>query len=192
LSSEEGADETGLVGGGIGDDGWVYITEDESGSNDPTEWAKTIVDACVYSDFAGVVTETNRGGKMARMVLTAECQNRTPKVRVQLVPDDKPFAPRIPGVLQLKEINTKNSKTVRGEGARVFGNVHHVGTFAELEEELTTYDGTGQSPNRFDAFNYLVNELAGLSKEAKAPPPPQKGYGALVDAMRGTGTRRAI
>lgn len=191
FSSEPGADETGLVGGGRAADGAVYILADASGANDAEAWAATIVDGIVYDDYAGVVTETNRGGKMARMVLNAECSKRSPPLRIKLLRDDQPFAPRIFGVLQLKELNTKNSKMVRGEGARVFGNVRHAGTFEELEDELTTYDGTGPSPNRFDAFNYLVNELADLGREVKAPP-ALIGYGALVDGLRGTGTRRAI
>lgn len=191
FSSEPGADETGLVGGGRAPDGTVYVVADASGSNDAEAWAQTIVDGVVYDDYAGVVTETNRGGKMARMVLNAECSKRTPPLRIKLLRDDEPFAPRIFGVLQLKELNTKNAKMIRGEGARVFGNVRHAGDFAELEEELTTYDGTGTSPNRFDAFNYLVNELAEL-REIKPPRADFSGYGAIVDGLRGSGSRRAI
>lgn len=188
LSDRDEADETGLVGGGIASDGTVYILRDDSGRI--RDWGETIADAHQYDGYAGAVSETNRGGDMALQVLNAICGAR--KIRLAVLKPHEAFKPWMREVLQLKLLNTTRSKLTRGEGARAYGNVRHAGTFAELEHELTTYDGTGKSPNRFDAFGYLVAELAGLKREAKAPPAPQNGYGTLVSAMRGTGARRAI
>jgi phage terminase large subunit-like protein len=38
--------------------------------------------------------------------------------------------------------------------------VHHVGIFAQLEDELCDYDGTGKSPNRLDALVWVLTELS--------------------------------
>jgi phage terminase large subunit-like protein len=37
--------------------------------------------------------------------------------------------------------------------------LHMVGTFAALEDELCSYDGTGNSPNRLDALVWACTEL---------------------------------
>jgi phage terminase large subunit-like protein len=39
------------------------------------------------------------------------------------------------------------------------GRAHLCGTFGALEDELTSYDGTGASPNRLDALVWAVTEL---------------------------------
>jgi phage terminase large subunit-like protein len=190
FSDDRAADEVGLVGAGRAANGTVYILEDASGPYS-RGWAATIVDGYLFDDYAGVVTETNRGGHASLEVLIAECKTRRPALDVKIVPRDKGFERRIPGTLQVKEVQAAASKMVRGEGARVYGNVRHAGMFAELEEQLTTYDGTGRSPGRFDAFNYAVNELADLSRVVAAPAPPPPGYGAMIDLLR-TPSRRSI
>jgi phage terminase large subunit-like protein len=48
------------------------------------------------------------------------------------------------------------------------GRVHHVGSFAELEDQMCNYDGTGASPDRMDA---LVWALAELIPPLKRPSP---------------------
>jgi hypothetical protein len=39
------------------------------------------------------------------------------------------------------------------------GRVHHVGSFTELEDELCTYVGGGDSPDRLDAMVYALSDL---------------------------------
>jgi len=37
--------------------------------------------------------------------------------------------------------------------------VHHAGVFAELEDQMLQYDGTGKSPDRMDALVWALAHL---------------------------------
>jgi phage terminase large subunit-like protein len=47
------------------------------------------------------------------------------------------------------------------------GRIHHAGAFAELEDQMVSYDGSGKSPDRMDA---LVWALANLFPVKRAKP----------------------
>ncbi len=71
-----------------------------------------------------------------------------------------------------RPVHTPMGKLTRAEGPAAetkAGRVHVVGRLPELELELCTFDGTGPSPNRYDAAVYGVIETARLEvKEAPA------------------------
>jgi phage terminase large subunit-like protein len=45
------------------------------------------------------------------------------------------------------------------------GRVHHVGSFAELEDQLCQFDGTGKSPDRMDALVWALAYLAPMTRQ---------------------------
>jgi phage terminase large subunit-like protein len=61
-----------------------------------------------------------------------------------------------------KDVTASRGKMIRAEPVAALaeqGRLHHVGTFGPLEDELCSFDGSGQSPNRLDAMVFAVTEL---------------------------------
>lgn len=173
LSADATADETGIVVGDRGQDGHSYVHTDESGRYSPGGWARIVVEWCdgTRGNAAGVIVERNHLGDNAAHAISAEAQARG--MTLEFIPrseTDKPFPARRPGVIFVREVVAASSKASRASGPAAetgLGRVHHVGKLPELERQLTTYvPGTRKSPNRYDAFSYLVTELAGLEHDA--------------------------
>lgn len=142
VSHEEGSDEHGIVVAGISDrEG--YVIEDGTIKGTPMDWARRAV--ALYDKHGAdcVVVEKNQGGDMVAQTLRS--------VRVNL---------------PIKEVWASRGKHVRAEPiASLYeqGRVHHVGSFAELETQLTQftsagYEGEG-SPDRGDALVWALTEL---------------------------------
>jgi phage terminase large subunit-like protein len=140
--------ECGIVVAGVAEDGAAYVLADRSaGRLSPQGWARRVCDA--YEEFEAdcVVAEANQGGDMVRAVLTDEMAE-----------------------MPLKLVHATRGKTTRAEPvARRYetGHVHHAGVFAELEDQLCSYDGQGKSPDRLDALVWALTELFG--KKAAVP-----------------------
>jgi phage terminase large subunit-like protein len=140
-SSDEGADETGLVCVGMArdKDGYNrgYVLADRSLRGSPDEWAKAAV--ALYREFEAdrIVAEKNQGGEMVEAVIRAVDRN----VPVSLVHATRGKLIRAEPVSALYEQN----------------RVHHVGRFDELEDQMCTfsadYDRSNNgSPDRMDAL----------------------------------------
>lgn len=143
ISSEPGADETGVIVCGLGEDGRGYVLEDATVKGGPTDWARRAVVMFDKWDADGVVIETNQGGEMCRLTL-------------------RTVRPTLPVV----EVHATRGKHVRAEPIAALyatDRVSHVGTFPELENELclitaSGFDGSG-SPNRADALVWGMAHL---------------------------------
>lgn len=147
-------DETGIIAIGISD-GHLYVLADRSGRMSPYGWAMA-VDA-VYEEFGAdaVVAETNYGGEMVTSNLKSAG-----------------VAKRVLGV------TSRRGKAIRAEpivGIYEQHKVHHVGTFPELEEELTSWQPyeDKDSPNRLDALVHGATNLVGRSQSATVASPTQ-------------------
>lgn len=133
--------ETGIVIAGLGEDGHCYILEDASlGTNDPTKWSYQSVAA--YSRFGAdlVVAESNQGGEMVRITL-------------------RTLEPNLP----IKLIHASKGKYTRAEPiANLYSQkkVHHVGMFADLEDQLCSWVPGDPSPDRLDALVWAATEIA--------------------------------
>ncbi len=142
-------DECGIVVVGRSEEGDAYVLADRSrGGLTPNQWASRVADAYVAFEADHVVAEANQGGEMVRSLM----RDPLPNADVRLV-------------------HAKRGKTTRAQPASALyerGRVHHVGCFAELEDQMCNYDGTGKSPDRMDA---LVWGLAELFPDAKASTP---------------------
>jgi phage terminase large subunit-like protein len=143
VSANESSDDTGIGAAGLGVDGEVYILDDATEvMASPHVWGKAVV-ACFDKHQADrVVAEVNQGGDLVESNIRAQ----------------RAYIP-------YKGIHAKKGKALRAEPVAALyeqGKVHHVGVFAELEDEMCDWNPTlanQKSPNRIDWMVYAVTEL---------------------------------
>jgi phage terminase large subunit-like protein len=142
VTNTEDSDEHGIVVGGIsGDEG--FVLEDASIKGTPLTWARRAITLHDKYGADGIVIEVNQGGDMVAQTLRS-------------VRED----------LNIIEVRATRGKHVRAEPIAALyeqGRVHHVGSFAELETQMTMtttagYEGE-DSPDRLDACVWLLTEL---------------------------------
>ena len=133
--------EAGILVAGLGDDGHGYVLEDLSISGSPATWAGQAI-AGYYKYKANlIVAEANHGGDMVITTLATQ--------------DAK---------VATKKVWASQGKYARAEPVSALyekGLVHHVGMFAELEDQLCNWvPNEGQpSPNELDALVWALTEL---------------------------------
>jgi predicted phage terminase large subunit-like protein len=143
-SSEEDSDETGIMVCGLGVDDHGYVLDDLSGRYAPTEWARVAVKAYHDHQADRIIAEVNNGGEMVG--------NTVKMVDVNVA---------------YKAVHASRGKVIRAEPVAALyeqGRVHHVGSLADLEDQLCTFasdydrkkDG---SPDRLDAMVWGFTEL---------------------------------
>lgn len=142
-SDGTGGDCQGIVVVGLGQDGHGYVLADRSCRLSPDGWARVVARAADEFGADRVVAERNFGGAMVEAVLRSV--------------DKK---------MPVKMVTASRGKVIRAEPVAALyeqGKVHHVGTFAEMEEQMTMttttgYRGSG-SPDRLDALVWALTEL---------------------------------
>lgn len=137
----ETSNETGIVIAGLGVDWQGYVLGDYSLIGSPMEWASSAVRAFYEFESNGIVAEKNNGGLMVGTTIATV----DPTVPVDLV-----WASR--------------GKWTRAEPISTLyeqGRVHHVGTFAELEDQMCDWspDSGKKSPDRMDALVWALTKL---------------------------------
>lgn len=147
-SSGEKANACGIVCAGLGVDGRAYVLDDASCKRlRPLQWAKRAVDLFYQREADRIVAEVNQGGEMVRTVI-AEVDSSVP----------------------LTTVHASRGKKARAEPVAALyeqGRVSHVGVFPDLEDEMCSLIGEGQSPDRLDALVWAVTEL--LLKKRSEP-----------------------
>ncbi|MDI9846554.1 terminase family protein [Rhodoblastus sp. 17X3] len=140
VSVSETSDETGIVVAAIDDNAEGCILEDLSGKYSPTEWASIAVRAYHRWEADRIVAEANQGGAMVESTIRVI----DPNVAITLV-------------------HASRGKVARAEPISALyenGRVHHVGMFAELEDQLCSFEpGSNKSPDRLDALVWALTEL---------------------------------
>lgn len=140
ISSEEGADETGIVGAGVGgEDGHGYVLDDRSIRGTPHQWASAAVTLYHSLKADHIVAEANQGGEMVEHTI----HTVDPDVPVKLVHATRGKYTRAEPVAALYE----QSKC------------HHVGTFPILEDEFCSWTPGDKSPNHLDAAVWALTDL---------------------------------
>lgn len=147
------AGECGIVASGLGVDAHGYVLADESCSGTPAEWAEQVIRVFVRLNADKIVPEKNNGGDMVEHTIrTTAVEIDGVTVRGANLPIDPVWASR--------------GKYTRAEPISVlYGNdtlpigCHHVGAFAQLESEMTTYVPGNDSPNRLDALVWSLSDL---------------------------------
>lgn len=140
-----GADEIGIIVAARALDGDCYILADLSCREAPAVWGRRVVTA--YHEYRAdcIVAESNFGGEMVRATIQAADRN----VPVRLVSASRGK------VVRAKPISVRYAQ----------GQVHHVGRFGKLEDQLCAfssagYTGTG-SPDHADAAIWALTHLFG-------------------------------
>lgn len=143
-------DETGIVVVGRAGDR-AYVLADESGMWTPMQWATKAIEAAERYKAARIVAETNRGGQLVLQTL-------------------RNIGSSIP--VKDARANAGNGKETRAEQFAALyekRRAWHVGVFAKLEEQMTTWDPTSRdelrsrgkksSPDRMDALVWAMSDL---------------------------------
>lgn len=144
-TSGEDADETGIICAGLGYNGEGYILEDGSGVMSPNDWA--ILSVRMYANRGAdrIIGETNNGGDMIENTIRAVAPN-----------------------VSYKGVHASRGKAIRAEPISALyeqGRVHHVGAFAQLEDQMCAFTAdfdrstAGYSPDRLDAMVWALTEL---------------------------------
>lgn len=158
VTNTENSDYHGIVAGGVkGNEG--YIIKDGSIKGSPMQWARRAI--AMHDEFEadGIVVEVNQGGDMVAQTL----RSVRPNIRVI-------------------EVRATRGKHVRAEPIAALyeqGRMHHVGTHAELEDEMVMFTAAGyegeNSPDRTDALVWLSTELfpSIITPQSEPEEPPQ-------------------
>ncbi len=152
VTNNEGSDETGIVVAGVApcackSNGHLaeelhgFVLADYSGKHSPNAWARAAIKA--YQDHKAdrIVAEVNNGGALV-------------EVNLRTVDKQIPYT----------AVHASQAKRPRAEPIAALyeqGKVHHVGGFAKLEDQMTTWEPlTGQrSPDRMDALVWALSAL---------------------------------
>jgi phage terminase large subunit-like protein len=135
------ADETGIVVAGIDAAGEGYVLDDLSGRYSPDGWASRAVAAANAQGADRIIAEANNGGEMVEFTIRTVDKNAS-----------------------YRAVHASRGKRTRAEPVAALyeqQKVHHVGLFAELEDQLCTWEATSgdSSPDRLDALVWALTDL---------------------------------
>lgn len=134
---------TGIVAAGLGVDGRGYVLADASGRLSPDGWARKAIAQYDALKADRVVAEGNQGGDLVRHTI----QSVRPNVPVTIVHASRGKQARAEPVAALYEQ----------------GRVSHAAPFAELEDQMCTWEPLGDppppSPDRIDALVWALTAL---------------------------------
>jgi phage terminase large subunit-like protein len=186
--------DAGIVVAGVGADGQGYVLEDLSISGSPATWAQQAIAGYHKYRANVIVAESNHGGDMVISTITTQ-----------------------DAAVATKKVWASQGKYARAEPVSALyekGLVHHVGMFAELEDQLCNWvPGEGlPSPDRLDALTWGLTELlltggqlpavdlsrafdlkhrsflgsdqVAARRQRFAPEPPRTGNGSVEDWVR--------
>jgi phage terminase large subunit-like protein len=154
VTSGEDADETGIIVAGVTGD-HAYVLEDASGRYQPHEWAQRAIGLYRKHKADRIVAEVNNGGEMVASTIRMIDPN-----------------------VSFKAVHASRGKVIRAEPCSALyeqSRVHHVGTFARLEDQLCSFTSdfnrgaAGYSPDRLDALVWALSELMVLSVQPVMP-----------------------
>lgn len=135
------ANACGIVCAGLGTDGRAYVLDDHSVRGlRPASWAKRVVGLYHARGASRVVAEVNQGGAMVEQVLR-----------------------EVDDTVSFRAVHATKGKAARAEPVAALyeqGRVSHVGSFAELEDEMCSAISEGEaSPDRLDALVWAIHDL---------------------------------
>jgi len=146
-SSNEDADETGIILAGKDANGTGYVLGDYSGRYTPTQWAGHAI--ALYREHKAdrIVAEVNNGGEMVENTLRMVDRN-----------------------VAFTAVHASRGKVIRAEPVAALyeqrpGRVWHVGSFPRLEDQMCGFTidfdrkTAGFSPDRVDALVWAFTDL---------------------------------
>ena len=140
VTSGENSDSTGIIVAGVSAEGHYYVLEDCTTKASPDEWARVAVDAYHRHNADRIIGETNNGGDMIELLMR-----------------------QVDPAVSYRKVTATRGKLVRAEPVASLyeqHRAHHVGTYANLEDQLTSYTiDTKDSPDRLDALVWALHDL---------------------------------
>jgi phage terminase large subunit-like protein len=177
VTNNADSDETGIIVAGFSKEGvpdkltgirvpHFYILGDYSLKGTANTWAKSAVGAYHRHKASRMIAEGNQGGDLVEMNI----RNVDPNI-------------------SFKRVHARQGKQARAEPISALyeqGRVHHYGTFAALEEQMTGWDpmSSDRSPDRIDALVWAVTELIGAGMQQEQVYETFIGIGCVSDSMR--------
>lgn len=155
---EKAIAECGIVVAGLGVDNHGYVLDDLSERLSPDAWARKAVGAYHKHKASRIVAEVNNGGKLVELTVRTVDANAA-----------------------YRAVHAAQGKFARAEPVAALyeqGRVHHVGAFAQLESQMTTYvpARAKRSPDRMDALVWAITELM---VEKKPAPSGMTGFATV-------------
>lgn len=151
--------ECGIVAVGISEDGHGYLLEDASMQGTPAEWGRKALEVYAFWEADLIVGEVNNGGDMVEHVVMSSVEQGEQK----------------PGY---KSVRASRGKLTRAEPISTLyerGRMHHVGAYAELEDQMSTWVPGDDSPDRMDALVWGFTELM-IEEEEEKPKPASRRF----------------
>lgn len=139
VTAGEKSNKTGIIAGARARNGVVYIFTDASQKTAPDQWARAVVDLYDQRQSDCVVYEGNQGGDLVAHTLQTVRKS-----------------------LPLRAVWASRGKQPRAQPVQALaakGLVKLVGPFPELENQMCTWVPGEESPDNFDAYNWLVTHL---------------------------------
>lgn len=141
VSKGEESNETGIIVAGIGGNEHAYVLEDLTVRGSPNEWAQAAVTAYRRHKADRIVAEVNQGGDMVESIIRSIDKN-----------------------IPYESVRATRGKAIRAEPVSALyerGRVHHVGVFAQLEDQMTNWTPVSgeASPDRLDALVWALTSL---------------------------------
>lgn len=138
------SDQTGIAVGGLGPDGNYYMLGVEGYRLPPQQWAMKALELYDRWQADKIVAEVNNGGDMVVDTINRVCEGLGRSVNVEA-------------------IRASRGKTLRAEPIAALyeqGRVHHVGVFAEAEEQMCTFPVANEHDDQVDALVYVLTDLS--------------------------------
>jgi phage terminase large subunit-like protein len=142
-SNKEDGAEAGIIAAGMGMDGQGYILEDTSRYGTPAEWGLEALNLYYKYEADLRVGENNNGGDMVEHTVMSMVKKGKQKPN-------------------FKQVHASRGKMTRAEPISALyekGEIHHIGAFKELEDQMTTWVPGEKSPDRLDAAVWALTEL---------------------------------
>ena len=139
VTNTDKSDSTGIIVAGEKDKEY-YILRDETFKGSPNEVVHKILALRRLYKADKVIVETNQGSDWILSAIDNADRN-----------------------CPVVGIHSKSSKMVRAEAPAYLyekGLVHHTQVFKDLEDQMVSYTGTGESPDNLDALVFALNELS--------------------------------
>lgn len=160
--SKTGA-ECGIVVVGIdrGRPPIAYVLDDRSRRGSPYDWGRAALRAYFDHDCNIMIGERNYGGDMVEHTIKTLPAERDPKTGKEYPSGDYVRFDNVSAGIN-KKLRAEPAVALYEQTIRGFRRVYHVGTFGDLESQLTAWvPDQGDSPDRLDALVWGINYLIG-------------------------------
>jgi predicted phage terminase large subunit-like protein len=160
-TASEEANETGIIVAGVDAQDHGYVLEDASLRGSPAQWAERAVRLYDQWNADRIIAESNQGGDMVEHTVRTAARELAEQ------------GTRASRNVSFKQVHASRGKHTRAEPVSALyeqKRVHHVGVFAELEDQMATWVPGEDSPDRMDAMVWAFSELMTLDNAVEYAP----------------------